>query len=320
MAKKNISIFEIFLQGLGLYFSNIDRFLLYMLFPVLGQFVGILLTISLLYIFSNYNAVILSQVPVFKNQMYLNIALGVVLLPAVGLWLKSFWDYMVGYSAVNSMTDNMLRSERVYDFPAHTMMVTRRSGAYIALCLMFISLFILTLIPIFLVFGWILLVYYAFIFQIFMFEPELSPVECFKQSSNYVSGNFKRTFFMIALIGLFTYIIVPQIVLSFFTTIKCVNQLKNLLVPFISVPSLDSFNMVLSAMGVKQISPEQVALFIVQFVIIIAVIQLLLPLRVICMCLWYKNYYNNAGAMKKIDDKILDRAGVPTKKKRKSDV
>ncbi|DAA96090.1 TPA: hypothetical protein CPT80_05430 [Candidatus Gastranaerophilales bacterium HUM_9] len=317
MAKKNITIFEIFLQGLGLYFSNIDRFLIYMLFPILGQLAGLVITVCLLYFFANYNTMLLASLPILKNQTYANITIAVVLFPAIILWVKSFADYMIAYSAVNSMTDNMLKSERVYDFPAHTKMVTRRAFAYFNLCVMFLALMFLTSIPIFMVFGWILLVYYAFIFQIFIFEPELSPGDCFKKSASYVSGNFKRTFSMIALVGTFTYIIIPQLVLTFLTTVKAVDWLKNLIVPYISVPSLDSVNMVLSAMGIAQIMPKQVALFIVQFLIIIMVIQLLLPLRVICMCLWYKNFYNNAGAMKKIDDRILDRAGVPTKKKRK---
>lgn len=317
MAKKNITIFEIFLQGLGLYFSNIDRFLLYMLLPIVGQLLGLVLTVSLVYFFANYNTLMLSSIPLFKNQMYANIAIAVILLPGIIIWIKSFCDYMIAYSAVNSMTDNMLKSERVYDFPAHTMMVSRRGLAYFTLCIMFLALILLTYIPIFMVFGWILLVYYAFVFQIFIFEPELSPGDCFKRSASYVSGNFKRTFLMIALVGAFTYVIVPQILLSFFTTIKLVDWLKSLIVPYITVPSLDSVNMVLSAMGAVQITPNQVAGFIVQALIVVGVIQLLLPLRVICMCLWYKNFYNDAGAMKKIDDKILDRAGANTKKKRK---
>ena len=317
MAKKNITIFEIFLQGLGLYFSNIDRFMLYMAFPVLGQLLGLIITVSLFYFFANYNTVLLASMPMLQNQMYANIVFALILLPAIALWTKAFWDYMIAYSAVNSMTDNMLKSERVYDFPAHTSMVTRRALSYLGLCLIFLSLILLTYIPIFMVFGWILLVYYAFIFQIFMFEPELSPSECFKKSASYVSNNFKRTFLMISLVGLFTYIIVPQIVLTFMTTLKTVDWLKNIVVQYITVPSLDSVNMVLSAMGATQITPMQVSTFIVQTLIIIVVIQLLLPLRVICMCLWYKNFYNDAGAMKKIDDKVLDRAGASTKKKRK---
>jgi hypothetical protein len=150
-----------------------------------------------------------------------------------------------------------------------------------------------------------------------MFEPELSPLDCFKRSSTYVSGNFKQTFFMIILVGGLTYVILPQIVLTFITTIKGVDYLKDLFVQYITVPSLDSINMVLSAMGYSQIMPSQVATFIVQALIVIIVIQLLLPLRAICMCLWYKNFHNDSGAMKKIDDRILERAGANKKTKRR---
>ena len=42
MVKKNKTVFEIFLQGVGLYFSNIDKFLHYMLYPVFGQLFGVI--------------------------------------------------------------------------------------------------------------------------------------------------------------------------------------------------------------------------------------------------------------------------------------
>jgi hypothetical protein len=317
MAKKTNTIFEIFLQGVGLYFSNIDRFVWYMAFPIIGQILGLVLLAIVLYSYNVYHSVILSSVPLLQTPMYMNIALAVVLIPILFLYCKAFWNYMVAYSAVNSMTENMLKSERVYDFPAHTLMITRRWLSYLGLWIMFGCLLLLTSIPIFLVFGWILLIYYAFIFQIFMFEPELSPLDCFKRSSTYVSGNFKQTFFMIILVGGLTYVILPQIVLTFITTIKGVDYLKDLFVQYITVPSLDSINMVLSAMGYSQIMPSQVATFIVQALIVIIVIQLLLPLRVICMCLWYKNFHNDSGAMKKIDDRILERAGANKKTKRR---
>lgn len=317
MAKKSNTIFEIFLQGVGLYFSNIDRFLWYMLLPVFGQITALILFSIVMYLFNEYKTVILSTMPILATPMYMNIAFCVILLPILLLWGKSLWDYLVAYSAVNSMTENMLKSERVYDFPAHTMMVTRRWLPYLCLCALFISLLVMTAIPIFLVFGWILLICYAFIFQVFLFEPELSPVDCFKRSSSYVLRDFKQTLLMIMMVGGLTYIIIPQIVLSFVATFKGVDFLKDLFVKYITVPSLDNVNMVLSAMGALQITPSQVAIFIVQAVILIAVIQLLLPLRVICMCLWYKNFYNDAGAMKKIDDRILDRAGASKKKRRK---
>ena len=41
------SIFFILWEGIKIYFSNIDKFLLYMLFPVFGQVIGIALSFGL---------------------------------------------------------------------------------------------------------------------------------------------------------------------------------------------------------------------------------------------------------------------------------
>lgn len=317
MAKKNSSVFEIFLQAIGLYFTNIDRFVWYMLFPVLGQLAGLLLTSYIIYSYTQYSSFILSSIPLLRTPLYMNIAIGIVLLPGVLIWAKAFFDYIVAYSAVNSMTENMLKSERVYDFPAHTLMVTRRTFQYLCLYALYFGLILLSATVIFAGFAWVLMIYYAFIFQIFLFEPDLSPSECFKKSSGYVQTNLKQTFCLILMLGTLTYIIFPQIILVFLDTVKFVDTIKNFFMKFITVPSLDGINMVLSAAGQTQIMPEQVALFITKAIIILVVIQFLLPLRVICMCLWYKNFYNDAGAMKKIDDRILDRAGASKRTKRK---
>jgi hypothetical protein len=317
MAKNNNSILKIFLQAIGLYFTNIDRFIWYMLFPVFGQLACLILTIIILYTYNVNKAVILANFPILQTELYMQISLFVVIVPVILLWIKAVWDYMVAYSAVNSMTENMLKSERVYDFPAHTMMVTRRWLPYIRLFILYAGLLSLTATVIFAGFVWVLAVYYAFIFQIFMFEPDLSPADCFKKSSSYVQGKFKETLFMIALVGGLTYIILPQIILTFLDTVKATNYLRDLILPYISVPSLDLINMILSAAGVTQIMPVQVALFIVKLLVIVITIQLLLPLRVICMCLWYKNFYNDAGAMKKLDDSILERAEASKKNKKK---
>ena len=43
MAKKNKSVFGIFIESIGLYFSNFKQFVKYMTFPVLGQVLGLIL-------------------------------------------------------------------------------------------------------------------------------------------------------------------------------------------------------------------------------------------------------------------------------------
>ena len=41
MAKKNKTPLGIFTEAIGLYFSNFDKFMKYMTFPVLGQIAGL---------------------------------------------------------------------------------------------------------------------------------------------------------------------------------------------------------------------------------------------------------------------------------------
>ena len=44
MAKKKNTTLTIFMESVGLYFSNFDKFVKYMTFPVLGQIFGLCLT------------------------------------------------------------------------------------------------------------------------------------------------------------------------------------------------------------------------------------------------------------------------------------
>ena len=57
MAKKKdsaiVSSGKIFFEGIKLYFKNVDKFLGYMAFPVLGQAVGVILIFTTVHLFSN---------------------------------------------------------------------------------------------------------------------------------------------------------------------------------------------------------------------------------------------------------------------------
>ena len=46
MSKKNKTPLGIFTESIGLYFSNFDKFVKYMTFPVFGQILGLLLIFS----------------------------------------------------------------------------------------------------------------------------------------------------------------------------------------------------------------------------------------------------------------------------------
>ena len=49
MSKKNKTPLGIFVESIGLYFSNFDKFVKYMTFPVMGQIAGLVLVFLLTY-------------------------------------------------------------------------------------------------------------------------------------------------------------------------------------------------------------------------------------------------------------------------------
>ena len=52
MAKKKNTPLNIFMESVGLYFSNFDKFVKYMTFPVLGQITGLSLVLAMVYFFT----------------------------------------------------------------------------------------------------------------------------------------------------------------------------------------------------------------------------------------------------------------------------
>ena len=104
------SIWYVIFEGLKIYFSNIDKFITFMLFPVFGQILGLALTFGLTIPLGDKVAQKAPNMPT---------ALGIIFLlaiPGLLIYIKAFWDYMVAYVALNSMTEGALTSGKVYDF------------------------------------------------------------------------------------------------------------------------------------------------------------------------------------------------------------
>lgn len=316
MTQKNKTVFEIFLQSIGLYFSNADKFLQYMFWPVFGQLIGIIVLVYTVCLYNKNLDALLVTYPILNTTLYKSLVLLVVLIPGLIIYLRSLWGYFVAYSAVNSMAACMLKSDKLYDIPAHNLMVTGRAAQYFCLWGLYLSIILISSIPIFWIIGGLLLIYFSFIFQIFIFEPDLAPIDCFKRSSVYVQKSFWRVFSLITLLGALTYFIIPQIMYSFFKVIRLVEVLSKFLSQYLQIFSYSGINVILSTMGIKPITPLWTAEAIVSIVIWGMVIQMLLPLRSVCMCLWYKTQYNDDDIVKKVDERFMKRALSSRKKKK----
>ena len=289
MAKKNKTPLGIFTESIGLYFSNFEKFIKYMTFPVLGQVTGLLIIFSLLLFYSNNMPNLINKFPTLANFNTLFIIGILIVLPGLILFTKSFWEYLVAYGAINSMLENMLKSGKVYDFDAHTELIKRRSIPFVGLWILFGIYTLFFMIPLI---SWIpcivMAVYFVLIFQVFTYEPELSPIGCLKKSFQLVNGHFASTFMLMALVGALTYILIPEIINTFCEVAGLSNILAKFSEPLVKMLPIMELNNFLISFKLKPISINSASLFFVSVFIAQIFIQYTLPLRSILWGMWYR--------------------------------
>ena len=284
MTKPKTTPIGIFAESAGLYFSNFDKFIKYMTFPVLGQVAGLSLIFLITYYYTINLPKLLDKYPNL-NDIWALAGLSVLItLPGLAIFCKAFWDYLVAYGAVNSMYSNMVKSGRVYDFDAHKELINRRAVPFIGLWLLFGIFSFIALCPLMWVICAIFAVYFVLVFQVFTFEPELSPIGCIRKSLMLVKGNFAQTLTLMALAGALTYYIIPQIVLTGFNCTGITSGIANIVLPFVKLfPEIHLENY-----GISTITHLHIAVFFVQILVAQIFIQYTLPLRSIIWSMWYK--------------------------------
>ena len=299
MAKKSKTPLGIFTESIGLYFSNFDKFVKYMSFPVLGQIGGLLLVFILVFFYAEYMPYLMQKVSFFDNFSVLVLCAILITLPGMIIFIKAFWEYLVAYGAVNSMLENMLKSGKVYDFDAHTELIKRRTLPFVGLWLLFGIFSLLSVIPIFWVPCGVLAVFFVLIFQVFTFEPDKSPIGCARRSMILVKGHFASTFMLMALIGALTYVFVPQIINSIFEITKITNYLSSWAANFITALPVNELNTILTTYKLEPLNIETISKFTVTTFISQIFIQYTLPMRSILWGMWYKELNGNIPAQEK---------------------
>lgn len=288
MTKKKETAFSIFTESIGLYFSNFLQFLKYMTFPVLGQLFGLGLVLVLTLIYSKNMPYLIEKYSALDNFNTLILTAIVITLPGMAVFIKAFWEYLVAYGAVNSMLDNMLKSGKVYDFQAHTELIKRRTPAFVGLWLIFGVFSLNAAIPFFWVPAGVCAVFCVLIFQVFTYEPELSPFGCVKRSFNLIKGNFLPTFMLMAGIGALTYIAIPQLGSMLFEKTKLLEILSGCVTPLLEELPIKNMNEFLSVYGLPLININEAAKFAVTVTLTQILVQYTLPMRSILWGMWYR--------------------------------
>ena len=318
MSKQNKTPLRIFIDSADLYFSNFGQFIKYMSFPVLGQIAGLLLVFLVTFFYTRSLPGLIEKFQTLNNFDTLILISIIIALPGLAIFIKAFWEYLVAYGAINSMLDNMLKSGRVYDFNAHTELIKRRTISYVGLWFLFGIFSLLAFCPLFWIICAVFAVYFVLVFQVFTFEPDLSPVGCVKKSFILIKGHFASTFMLMALAAALTYIFIPQVFIKLFEISGIDKFISQGIMPLINdLPEID-----LQQYGIRPISKADIALFAIQTFLAQILIQYTLPFRSILWALWYKELNKEKkpsenlmeksrkkyGSQKKLDKNIIKRA------------
>lgn len=282
--KMKNSIWFVLFEGLKIYFSNIDKFILYMLFPVLGQVLGIALCFGLTLGLSDKIA---AKADSISSAMLFILILAI---PGLLIFAKAFWDYVVAYVALNSMTEGAVTSGKVYDFKSHNEVATRRSFKYIGFLLILSVLMSLGTSIFFIIPGFVLWIYLILIFQIFTFEPDLSIWECYKKSFVLVKGDWGRTFSLMLILAFFSIFIITQGITVVFDYLNLTKSVCSIFDFIGKLLPLHTINHAFSYARLPyNITVEMVSNWIFVTILSCIVAGLTLPIRSICWSLWYKN-------------------------------
>lgn len=282
--KMKNSIWFVLFEGLKIYFSNIDKFILYMLFPVLGQVLGIALCFGLTLGLSDKIA---AKADSISSAMLFILLLAI---PGLLIFAKAFWDYVVAYVALNSMTEGAVTSGKVYDFKSHNEVATRRSFKYIGFLLILSVLMSLGTSIFFIIPGFVLWIYLILIFQIFTFEPDLSIWECYKKSFVLVKGDWGRTFSLMLILAFFSIFIITQGITVVFDYLNLTESVCSIFDFIGKLLPLHTINHAFSYARLPyNITVEMVSNWIFVTILSCIVAGLTLPIRSICWSLWYKN-------------------------------
>ena len=275
------SIWFVLFEGLKIYFLNIDKFFLYMLFPVFGQIIGIALAMGL--------SLSLMQTVVEKTDNALTALLYVILLAVPGLLIfaKAFWDYMIAYVALNSMTEGAVTTGKAYDFQSHNEVATRRTMSYVVFLLVICALSSVGSTIFFIVPGFIVWIYLILVYQVFTFEPDLNITDILKRSFLLVKGSWFRTLAILAILTFFSIFIITQGVIVIFDFLNITNWICSILDEYTSMFPLELVNEILEYCNLQIITPTMISHLILTSALSFVVAGLTLPIRSICWTLWY---------------------------------
>lgn len=282
------SVWFIFGETIKIYISNFFKYTTYMAFPILGQLFGIIWVFASTFVLTDNFEYVAAKFPALNDYPSFMLAVLLLALPGLMLFIAAFWQFLIAYGALNSMTEGALSSGHVYDFAAHKELIIRRTPKYIGLWLLYSIFVALASFPLLWVLGGIFFIYFILIFQVFTFEEDLSVGGYFRKSFDLIRGNFARTVALVLILVVLTFYLIPMGFNVVLDILNLRNLLTDAIIPFVSNLPLESYNQMFSTLNIPPVTPDMLAKSILEQSVFLVAFGFTLPLRSICWTLWYK--------------------------------
>ncbi len=285
-------VFSIICESVKLYFINLDKFLKYMTFPVLGQVFGIVLIFVSSYFFSCNFEVIKYRYPIFQNVQFTFLTLTLITLPGFLIFIKAFYDYLIAIGAICSMSVNLKAKDgTISDMKTHNEIISRHITSYLVLIL--ISSLIVSLGSLFFIIGGIItFIYLAFVIQSFALNENLNIFNHISKSFEVVKGRFFIAFLLLFFMFVMSYLLLPDIIHWGFIWANWDSFFVNFIEAYIIKLPIGQINDLLNSIESINIHIDSLMLskYIFKSFVSLIVAGYTLPIRDIAMTLFFRRF------------------------------
>ena len=313
-SNKIIDVFLIFFSSIKTYFLYLDQCVKYLLFPIFGQLISLIILFTIVYYFNTNIDNIRNISAFFEDDKHLFVIYSLTLLPFLIVFIKAVYDYIIAFCALNLLFYTVSNKKKVkdIDFGANRKVIERKIINYVIL--IFLVTFLLIVPPLIFV-APIIWVFLSLSFQVLSFENDISGQRAISRSIELVKGNVIPTVILLLLCSIVTYWFLPSMFIWACEKLSLITFMIGRIETFVNLLSLDSLNELLSIINFK-LDSLTIAKYMAENVVTLIVIAFTLPFRCCCFTQLYKLYDSEKiKDFSKESDEIIVRA---TGKKRKN--
>ena len=299
-SNKFIGVFKIFFSSIRTYFLYLDQTAKYLVFPIFGQIISLLLIFTATYFFATNIENIRNINQFFANDKNLLTTFFILLAPLLLVFLKAFFDYIIAFASLNILFFTAPKNKKAknIDFVANDNVIKRKLLNYILLML-FVS--IAAICP-------PALIFLSLSFQVLALEGDISAPKAFSRSIELVLGNFINTTILIVLCWLSTYIFLPELLTWVCEKISLTTFAVTKFEIFCTLLPIEEINKYLSLINTNTNATE-LGMLMFSSMIAFLITGFTLPFRCCCFTELYKMYDSDKiKENSKNTDEIVKRA------------